>query len=107
MDKRTCKRIPIGIEADIISDYRNHAAFIGNLSPRGLHLITVYMEDDKDFIRETDIDLHFQTHTGEKLNLHCKKRWSYAITPNSLINRVGMEIIDPPAQYKKFITNLK
>jgi hypothetical protein len=107
MDKRTGKRIPIGIEADIISDYRNHAAFIGNLSPRGLHLITVYMKDDKDSNGKTEIDLNFLTHTGEKLNLHCKKRWSYAITPNSLINRVGMEIINPPAQYKEFLTTLK
>ncbi|TNF53614.1 PilZ domain-containing protein [bacterium] len=106
MEKRAYQRIPVSFEADILSTYRDSATFIGNLSPHGLYLIAAHMVGDKDLACTSEIDLYFKTHTGEKLNLHCKRRWSYAITPNSLINRIGMEIIDPPEKYKEFLNIL-
>jgi hypothetical protein len=107
MEKRAFQRTPVRIEADLISDYLNFAAFIGNISARGLHIITIHTEDRMDFIQATPLDLKFQIPSGEMLSLHCKKRWSSTITSNSLLWRTGMEIIDPPTQYKKFLTMIK
>jgi hypothetical protein len=106
MEKRTYKRIPVGIGADIISGNIHSAAFIGNFSAYGLYLITIHMEDAIDFTLKTEIELLFQIHTGENLNLHCKKIWSSTITSRSLLQGIGLEIIQPPIRYKEILCDL-
>jgi hypothetical protein len=107
MEKRAFQRTPVRIEAELISDYLNFAAFIGNLSASGIYIITIHTEDRMDFTQETPLELKFQIPSGEMLSLHCKKRWSNTITPNSLLGRMGMEIIDPPAEYSEYLKTLQ
>jgi hypothetical protein len=61
----------------------------------------------RDFATGIKLDLTFQIPSGETLNLYCRKIWSFRITPRSLIKRIGMEIIDPPVEYREFLTSLE
>lgn len=107
MEKRAFQRKPVRIEAELISDYLNFAAFIGNISASGIYIITIHTEDRMDFTQETLLELKFQIPSGGMLSLHCRKRWSSTITSNSLLGRMGMEIIDPPAEYSEYLKTLQ
>lgn len=106
MERRVYKRVPVGIGADITSDSKNYGAYIGNLSAYGLYLITVQTEGTVNFKVRKKFQLHYQIHTGETLHLYCRKRWLYTISPHSFINRIGVEIINPPLRYKEFLHDL-
>lgn len=106
MERRIYKRIPVGIGADIISDSKNYGAYIGNLSAHGLYLITVQTEDTVNFKVNNEFQLRYQIHTGETLHLYCRKRWLYTISPHSFINRMGVEIVDPPFRYKEILYDI-
>jgi hypothetical protein len=107
VEKRIYQRTPVSIEAELISDYLNFAAFIGNLSACGIYIITIHTEDRMDFTHEIPLELKFKIPSGEILNLHCKKRWSSTFTSKSVLGRMGMEIIDPPAEYTEYLKSLQ
>lgn len=107
MEKRACQRTQVRIEADLICDYVNFAAFIGDISARGVHIITIHIEGNNDFGQAKPINLKFMIPSGEILSLRCRKRWSRTIASNSILWRTGMEIIDPPAQLENFLTTLQ
>ncbi len=106
MEKRACKRFPVSLEAKLTSGYINYAAFVGNLSEYGLYVITVHTENPKDLNPKIRLELQFQLPSGETLKLNCRKKWAYKITQNSLINNIGMEILNPPLEYKEFLSTL-
>ncbi|UCF86672.1 MAG: PilZ domain-containing protein [Nitrospiraceae bacterium] len=107
MEKRAFRRTPVRIEAELVSDYLNFAAFIGNISASGIYIITIHTEDRMDFAEETPLELKFQIPSGAMLRIQCIKRWSSTITANSLLGRMGMEIIDPPAEYSEYLKTLQ
>lgn len=107
MEKRAFQRTDVRIEAELISDYLNFAAFIGNISTGGVYVITIHTEDRMDFTVGTPLELKFQVPSGEILRLRCIKRWSGTITANSLLGRMGMEIVDPPVEYSEYLKTLQ
>jgi hypothetical protein len=107
MEKNRSYRIPVEINAEVSSNKIMHEGIIENLSEEGLCMRITPTKTTKDFTTGIRLDLRFQLPSGETLMLFCKKRWSYRITPRSLIKRVGMEIIDPPVKYKDFVSALQ
>ncbi len=102
MTDRVFRRILVNIEAEIISYRESYTAFIMNISEYGVHVKVAIIEPAQYPKSETDVDLKFQLPSGETINLYCRKKWAYKNTPNSFIENVGIEIIDPPDEYRNF-----
>ncbi|MBI4680203.1 MAG: hypothetical protein HY753_03050 [Nitrospirae bacterium] len=54
----------------------------------------------------TAFDLKFQLPSGQNVNLHCKVKWSFKTPPHCLTSSMGLEIIDPPEEYKELLKTL-
>jgi hypothetical protein len=106
MTDRLFKRIPVNIEAEIISFSVSCPAFIMNISEYGIHARIANLEPVISSNSETDVGFKFRLPSGETINLYCRKKWSYKNTANSFIENVGMEIIDPPNEYRSFFRNM-
>jgi hypothetical protein len=62
--------------------------------------------DSEDYNPDQRVEVHFQTHSGEAINLNCKVIWFLVSQYNHGTEVFGMEIINPPAQYKEFLKSL-
>ncbi len=106
MEKRRTKRITYRLKAERISGNIKSAVFIENLSENGIYMITTSAKTKINFTPDTPVELKLKLSSGETINLHCRVIWSHKIPPDHLANSVGMEIIDPPLKYKKFLKTL-
>jgi hypothetical protein len=105
-EKRTCKRIPVGLEAELTYQDIWCACFIRNISEYGVNMIMRPEKTAFDFNPSDMLDLSLNIPSGEKLNLNGKIIWTQPVLPNKLSMNVGMEIIDPPAGYMNFLNTL-
>lgn len=70
-------------------------------------MLTSPSDDYKRYTPGTDVELRFKLSNGETIDLRCKTRWAYhKVPPEKEIDSIGLEIIDPPAQYIKFVRSL-
>ncbi len=106
MERRRFERKTISLRAERISGNENHAVFIENISENGIYLVTASSNSTEDFTPQTTIDLKLTLTSGESLNLLCRVIWSYRMPPEGLTSSIGMEVIDPPLEYKEFVRNL-
>ena len=121
MERRRSKRIVVTLEAEIISSAKSYTGFletdtehpdvtvytyagvIENISAEGI-LFSVSEITNVNFSIEERLEIAFQLPSGERLNLHCiVKRFQERIAPQDLTQKIGMEIIDPPPAFSKFI----
>ncbi|RJR15591.1 MAG: PilZ domain-containing protein [Nitrospiraceae bacterium] len=102
MSDRVFRRVPVNIEAEIISCRSSYPAFIRNVSEYGILVKVANIEPAKISNCEIELDLKFQLPSGETVNLFGRKKWAYKNTSNSFIENIGVEIIDPPDKYKDF-----
>jgi hypothetical protein len=107
MKTRAYKRIPVKLEGKFISDDTSYIAYMRNVSEYGANVIITPMKSEKDFITETIHELKIRLVSGETINLSCSGKWSTTISPQGFTKEIGLEIINPPIQYNKFLTNLK
>ncbi|MEE9524752.1 MAG: PilZ domain-containing protein [Thermodesulfovibrionales bacterium] len=107
MEKRRTKRITVSMKAERISGNLKKAVMIENISESGINMITAPAKTAARFKPGIDVRLKFRLSNGEILNLNCKVRWSYTKVPtDGLTSNVGLEIIDPPKEYRKFVKTL-
>lgn len=108
MERRRSKRIQVNLRAERISGDEKHAVFIENISEHGIHLITTSSHTHKKFAPGTEIELKFKLSTGETINLCSKVRWAdFRIPPEKATDSIGLEIIDPPLHYIRFVRALQ
>ena len=109
MKKRRSKRTVNILNAELISRGKKYVGVIENFSKSGLLVIAASIKSVTTFIPETTLKLKFQYSKGGKINLHCEIRWVH-------INRVplhgfrysmGVEIKDPPSEFRAFLKTLK
>lgn len=106
MEKRAYRRIPVKLEGEFISDDISYIVYIRNMSEYGANAIIAPLKSAKDFTSEKTHELKIRLVSGETLNLSCKGKWSSAVSFQGLTKEIGLEIIDPPLQYKEFLTTL-
>ncbi len=106
MERRRSSRITVNLKAERISCTNNCSVFIENLSETGIYIITVPAKNH-DYLPGNEIDLELELSTGKIINLNCNVKWAYDNSPEELTSSVGLEIIDPPESYKKFIHTLQ
>ncbi|TNF53488.1 PilZ domain-containing protein [bacterium] len=107
-EKRTHKRISLGLDIEIITNEMNCAAFTKNISENGLNITLNPLNTSLDLKTEKKFEVKFQIPPGEEcLNLFCEKKWLSEVPPQGLMKEVGIEIIDPPHRYIEFLNTLK
>lgn len=133
--RRLRKRIKVNLNAKVVLSKKSYTGYIENLSERGVKWYrykvikyepSEYGISDKvsstktlqKFTPGTTLNLQFKIPSGEKLNLLCRIRWSHRPKSDKLPNNIhidptpkytalGMEIIDPPPEYRKFFKALQ
>ena len=106
MERRESNRVTVNMKAERISCTKNCSVFIENLSETGIYMITVPAKNH-DYLPGNEIDLELELATGDMINLNCNVKWAYDNSPDELTSSVGLEIIDPPEEYRKFIDTLQ
>ncbi len=118
--RRTRKRIKVSCDAEIVSGAGYYAGFVENISEYGMKW---YQYEDmnksaKAFPPGTQLKVKLKLPSGERLLLNCRVIWSRRISNSKSTNTIGldpppnftelgMEIINPPPQYKAFLTTLQ
>jgi hypothetical protein len=106
MDRRRSKRLTVNLKAERLTCSNDCSVFIENLSETGIQMITAPAGNATLFIPGAPVELKLKTAEGNTIKLECNVKWSYDNTEEDLTNSVGLEIIDPPFEYKEFIKNL-
>ena len=104
MNKRVGKRINIGLDAEFDS---NCSALTENISENGIYVKIARTESTTPMRPGATVNLALKLPSGKLLTLTCKKVWSNRITSNSFIEHIGVEIINPPDEYKYFYHRLR
>jgi hypothetical protein len=102
--KRVGKRINIGLDAEFDSSCM---ALTENISEGGIYVKIACTEPASIIKPGTQLKLIIELPSGKLLDLACKKIWSNRNTSNSLIEHIGVEIINPPDEYKYFYHRLR
>ncbi|MBI5056591.1 MAG: PilZ domain-containing protein [Nitrospirae bacterium] len=105
MDKRRSKRITVNLKAERISCTNNCSVFIENLSEDGIYMTTAPAKKN-EYVPGKEIDLELELNNGKIINLNCHVKWAIDNSPDDLTSSVGLEIIDPPSEFKNFVRTL-
>ena len=105
MERRGANRLVVNLKAERLSCTKNCSVFIENLSDTGIYMITAPSKS-KDYEPGRKLLLQLELASGKTFNLHCNVKWSYDNSPEDLTNSVGLEILNPPEEYKHFVRTL-
>ncbi len=104
MDKRRIDRIDENLQAEIIAGDVSYAGIIMNFSEDGLYMVTATANSVVDITPSTMLRLKCKLPDGKALELKCEVKWFQTKTsPHGVSFSMGMEILDPPPEYKSFI----
>lgn len=99
--RRSHKRLPFGFRAELIAFDVTYEAFVENISENGMNLKIIQITSDHTFDYVSDVLLKLHPEFGKRIHLNGRKKWSSKNTPNSVIESIGIELIDPPPEYRK------
>ena len=102
MERRLSTRKTVKLKAERLSCTGKCSVFIENLSETGIKMITAPHKEN-DFAPGKDLDLELELASGDVINLNCSVKWSYDDPSRDQSSSIGLEIISPPQEYKKFI----
>jgi len=106
MERRQAERVTVNLKAERISCTNNCSVFIENLSESGIYMTTAPAKNN-EFLPGKELDLELELNTGKTINLNCNVKWAVDNSPEDLTKSVGLEIIDPPSEYREFVKNLR
>ncbi|MEW6601973.1 MAG: PilZ domain-containing protein [Nitrospirota bacterium] len=110
MIKRKAKRKDVHLQAWLYAGERYYAGTIENISVDGIYVqfITAPTESAKDFLPVSQFRLELQLPSGTKLAINCESRWIniYITPPDSIVNRLGIQLIDSPQELKDYVSSL-
>jgi hypothetical protein len=98
---RSHKRLPLGYRAELVAYNVTYEAFVENISEHGMSLKIVQISTDHTFEYISDVALKIHPTFGKRIVLSGRKKWSSKNSPNSIIESIGIEIINPPPEYKE------
>ncbi len=106
MERRRTKRLSVNLKAERLSCSKDCSVFIENLSETGIQMISAPAKKKDLFVPGSEVEIKLKTSGGETIKLQCNVKWAYDNSQEDMTNSVGLEIVDPPFQYKEFIKNL-
>lgn len=105
MERRQSRRVTVNLKAERITCTKNCSVFIENLSEKGIYMITAPAKNN-EYVPGSEIDLELELKNGTVISLNCLVKWAVSNAPDDLTNSVGLEIVDPPREYREFISTL-
>ncbi len=107
MQHRQFQRTLISSEAELVVDNCHYTGMIANVSEKGIFIILHTAPGiDLDIAREKPVKLKFRLPSGEKLILNCTVKWFYKATSIHSTLSIGMQITEPPLEYREFLKTL-
>ena len=106
MERRQSKRLTVNLKAERLSCNKDCSVFIDNLSENGIQIITAPAKNPGVFVPGAAVEIKLKTANGETIKLYCNVKWAYDNSQEDLTNSVGLEILDPPFEYREFIKKL-
>jgi acyl transferase domain-containing protein len=100
VEKRTSKRIPVSLEARLTRGDVTCKAFIAGISKKGLYVIEA--PGDGDYCDGRMLTVKFSISSGQFFELRCKEAWSDEDVSGHFSRKMGLEIPDPPVEFKEF-----
>ena len=105
MERRHSKRLPVNLNAKVISEEKVFEGTIENMSGDGLeYYLTSFVKATRDFTPHKSIKLNLQIPSGEMLSLNCEVVWFLETSPGEKL--LGMKVLNPPLTYKEIIKHL-
>lgn len=101
--KKRAVRFPVHIEAELKSENRVFAAFVGNMSEGGACLITSPLKDREDYHLDETFTLTCELPSSRPVSLSCKIRWYHGMRQGGATKKTGVRFINPPPDYLSFI----
>ncbi|RJR18052.1 MAG: PilZ domain-containing protein [Nitrospiraceae bacterium] len=106
-EKRRADRIVENLDAEIISGGKTYKGIIMNFSEAGLYMVTATADSVVDITPSSSIELRCVLLSGNKISLKCEVKWFQTKTSSHGVSfSMGMEILDPPQEYRKFIETI-
>jgi hypothetical protein len=105
--RRDCQRIPVKLEAELVYNKAICFALIENVSEDGIYAKITSMERIDNFKADKKVNLKFRLSSGQFLRLTCEEKWSKRNISNSMIEQIGLKIINPPQEYNYFYNAVK
>ena len=107
-EKRHARRITESLDAEIISGNSSYSGIIMNFSEDGLYMITATANTVVDITTSAILQLKCTLPSGKRVTIKCEVKWFQTkSSPHGVSFSMGMQIIDPPAEYREFITSLR
>lgn len=106
MKKRAHQRILVGLDGEAVHKDTRYAAFIGDISEKGLCAIITPMGASGGTPSEEEIELTCNIAPGKVLKMRCRERWSNLMLPERATRRIGMEIMNPPEMLAEYIHSI-
>lgn len=106
MMQRFSERLDKELKAELILHGHRCDVTIENFAGNGIKVITIPKNTAIGISSDEIIDLEFEIPSGEVLSLHCKVKWSSKRSSDSLIEDIGLEIIEKSEMYDDFYKSL-
>jgi len=105
MERRRAKRLTVNLKAERLSCTKNCSVFIENLSESGISMITSSSKANL-YVPGSEINIKLKLSNGNTIKLICNVKWAYDNSSEDMTNSVGLEIVNPPVEYREFIKTL-
>ena len=107
MEKRRHDRIIESLEAELVSFGTTYSCVVMNFSAEGLYIVTATANSIVEIAPSTVLQLKCKLPSGENLSMDCRVIW-FQTKPSShgVAFSLGLEIVDPPQEYKDFVSSL-
>jgi hypothetical protein len=105
VEKRQGSRIPISLDAEIVSGGKSYFGIILNFSEEGLYMVTATANTVIDITPSTILELKCTLPSDTRLEMKCEVKWFQTKpSPHGTSFSMGMEIVNPPKEYKEFVS---
>ncbi len=107
MEKRHYKRIPVRLEAYILTAEKTYTGSIENVSEDGFeYLVHSSSKATEDFHFDKTVEIYFQIPSGEAVNIFCTVKWLSKISSVDGPLTIGIKIAEPSPKFHGLIRAL-
>ena len=107
-EKRRNSRVIDSLEAEINAGGKNYSGIVLNFSEAGLYMVTATARIIVDITPSTLLELKCKLPTGKNTCLKCEVKWFQTKkSPHGISFSMGMQILNPPKEYKEFLKTVQ
>ena len=104
--ERISERFNKELKGELILHGKIYDVTLENFAEKGIKVTTEPNNSAVDYLSDEIIYLEFEIPSGEVLSLHCKVKWSRKRSSDSIIEDIGLEIIEQSPKFEDFYKDL-